>query len=115
MYRSNRCPVGGGLFLMMDAAKREAVKSGLDLIDCSVGASDLPSPVEALQTLSESVHDASTHSCKSLLGQMNCMQACVCLLSPITLIRLPQELNDAFPHLLRELVREAVPWDEAGP
>ena len=52
---------------MMDAAKKEAVESGLDLIDLSVGASDLPSPVEALLTLSESVHDTSTHSCKPLV------------------------------------------------
>jgi hypothetical protein len=54
---------------MMDAAKKEAMQAGLDVIDLSTGASDLPSPIEALNTLSETVFDASTHSCENLLGR----------------------------------------------
>lgn len=50
---------------MMDAAKKKAVQAGHDLIDLSTGASDLPSPHEALTTLSESVFDTTTHSCRS--------------------------------------------------
>ena len=46
----------------MDAAKKKAAASGLDLIDLSTGASDLPPPIEALQALANTVHDTSTHS-----------------------------------------------------
>jgi hypothetical protein len=50
---------------MMDAAKKEAMQAGLDVIDLSTGASDLPCPIEALKTLSETISDASTHSCET--------------------------------------------------
>ena len=33
-------------------------------IDLSVGASDLPAPPEALQTLQAAIQDPSTHSCE---------------------------------------------------
>jgi aspartate/methionine/tyrosine aminotransferase len=62
-FRSSRSPTSDGLFLFMDKAKAKAKVSGLDIIDLSVGASDLPAPPEALQTVQESIMDPTTHSC----------------------------------------------------
>ena len=64
MFRSHRTPAGGGLFLFMDDAKRQARASGRHVIDLSVGASDLPAPPEALQTLQDAILDPNTHSCE---------------------------------------------------
>ena len=62
MFRSSRTP-GTGMFLFMDSAKQSARAGGKAIIDLSVGASDLPAPPEALQTLISAVEDPSTHSC----------------------------------------------------
>ena len=51
------------MFLFMDSAKQSARAGGKAIIDLSVGASDLPAPPEALQTLISAVVDPSTHSC----------------------------------------------------
>ena len=40
-----------GMFLQMDVAKQAARAAGQQVVDLSVGASDLPAPPEALQTL----------------------------------------------------------------
>ena len=50
----------------MDEAKRKSRESGNSVIDLSVGASDLPAPPEALQTLMQAVSDPSTHSCQCI-------------------------------------------------
>ena len=63
MFRSNRTPEKG-LFLLLDEAKRQARAAGRQVIDLSVGASDLPAPPEALQTLQDAIQDPSTHSCE---------------------------------------------------
>ncbi|GIW33807.1 MAG: aminotransferase [Meiothermus sp.] len=61
MFRSRRTPLGGGVFLEMDAAKAEARARGLEVIDLSIGASDLPPPPEALQALKQAIDDPATY------------------------------------------------------
>lgn len=61
MFRSRRTPTGGGVFLEMDAAKAEARARGLEVVDLSIGASDLPPPPEALQALKRSIDDPATY------------------------------------------------------
>ena len=48
------------VFLVMDQAKAEARADGLEVIDLSIGSSDLDAPPEALQELSRAVLDSST-------------------------------------------------------
>ncbi len=52
----------GSVFAAMDAAKSDARRSGLDVIDLSIGASDLQPPAVALDTLRAAVHDPATHA-----------------------------------------------------
>lgn len=61
MFRSQRTPRGGGVFLEMDRAKSEARSKGLRVIDLSIGASDLPPPPEALEALKAAVDDPRTY------------------------------------------------------
>ncbi len=61
MFRSRRTPSGGGVFLEMDAAKAEARARGLEVIDLSIGASDLPPPPEALEALRQALDDPATY------------------------------------------------------
>ncbi len=61
MFRSRRTPTGGGVFLEMDAAKAEARAQGLEVIDLSIGASDLPPPPEALEALRQALDDPATY------------------------------------------------------
>ncbi len=49
------------MFNTMDAAKAEAQRNGLDIIDLSIGSSDLSAPKPALDALRESVQDPETH------------------------------------------------------
>ncbi|MFC5601315.1 aminotransferase class I/II-fold pyridoxal phosphate-dependent enzyme [Deinococcus cellulosilyticus] len=49
------------VFLQMDTAKKAARAKGLDLIDLSIGASDLPPPRVALQALADAVWDPGTY------------------------------------------------------
>jgi len=51
----------GSVFAAMDAAKSDARRSGLDVIDLSIGASDLEPPAVALDALRAAVHDPATH------------------------------------------------------
>ncbi len=48
------------VFLDMDAAKSKARAANLDVIDLSIGSSDLPAPPEALEELSRAALDPST-------------------------------------------------------
>ncbi|MCS7067970.1 MAG: aminotransferase class I/II-fold pyridoxal phosphate-dependent enzyme [Meiothermus sp.] len=61
MFRSRRTPKGGGVFLEMDTAKAEARARGLEVVDLSIGASDLPPPPEALQALKQAIDDPATY------------------------------------------------------
>lgn len=56
------------VFAAMDDAKREAAARGLELIDLSIGSSDLPPPPEALAALRSSVDDRRTYG--------YCLQSC---------------------------------------
>ncbi|NET01207.1 MAG: LL-diaminopimelate aminotransferase [Sphaerospermopsis sp. SIO1G1] len=49
------------VFADMDTAKTVAVAAGKDLIDLSLGSSDLPVQGSVLTAISESLHDSSTH------------------------------------------------------
>lgn len=56
------------MFATMDAAKSEAKSKGLEVIDLSIGSSDLPPPEAALAALRDATRDPSTygyclHSC----------------------------------------------------
>jgi aspartate/methionine/tyrosine aminotransferase len=46
----------GNVFAEMDHAKRQAQLAGKEIIDLSLGASDLPAPTPALQTIAQSLH-----------------------------------------------------------
>lgn len=61
MFRSQRTPKSGGVFLEMDRAKSRAKAQGLAVIDLSIGASDLPPPPEALEALKAAVDDPQTY------------------------------------------------------
>ncbi|MBE9029721.1 LL-diaminopimelate aminotransferase [filamentous cyanobacterium LEGE 11480] len=49
------------VFADMDRAKQQAVAAGQDLIDLSLGSSDLPTPPHVLQAISESLADPANH------------------------------------------------------
>lgn len=49
-FRSNRVPEPG-VFLLMDVAKSAARAAGVEVVDLSIGASDMPPPPEALEAL----------------------------------------------------------------
>jgi len=51
----------GSVFASMDAAKGDARRRGLDVIDLSIGASDLAPPSAALDALRAAVDDPSTY------------------------------------------------------
>lgn len=54
-------PLGGNVFDRMDQAKREARRSGLDVIDLSLGSSDLPPPSDSLAAIQSALSDPSTY------------------------------------------------------
>lgn len=49
------------VFADMDQAKRQALDAGQSLIDLSLGSSDLPVAAPILESISQSLHDPSTH------------------------------------------------------
>ena len=61
-FRSSRVP-GVGVFLLMDQAKQAARKLGREVIDLSVGASDLRPPPEALEALKVRARVAAAGEC----------------------------------------------------
>ncbi|MGY2976563.1 LL-diaminopimelate aminotransferase [Thermostichus sp. MS-CIW-37] len=54
-------PLGGNVFDQMDRAKREARRAGLDVIDLSLGSSDLPPPSDSLAAIQSALSDPSTY------------------------------------------------------
>ena len=54
-------PLKSNVFADMDAAKTIAVAAGKELIDLSLGSSDLPTQNHILEAIAQSVHDPSTH------------------------------------------------------
>ena len=51
----------GNVFADMDQAKTKARKAGKEIIDLSLGSSDLPASEEVIRTIEASLHDPSTH------------------------------------------------------
>jgi aspartate/methionine/tyrosine aminotransferase len=54
-------PLQTNVFADMDQAKSRARAAGRDLIDLSLGSSDLPTPPHVLETIAHSLHDPSSH------------------------------------------------------
>lgn len=54
-------PLRSNVFADMDQAKARAKAAGRELIDLSLGSSDLPTPPHILQAIADSLADASTH------------------------------------------------------
>ncbi len=57
--RTKRMPTS--MFNTMDAAKDEAEGKGLEIIDLSIGSSDLPAPESAMEALRQATHRPETH------------------------------------------------------
>jgi aspartate/methionine/tyrosine aminotransferase len=53
--------IRSNVFADMDRAKARAKSYGKDLIDLSLGSSDLPAPAHAIQAIASSLQDPSTH------------------------------------------------------
>lgn len=54
-------PLRTNVFARMDQAKAQARAVGQDLIDLSLGSSDLPAPSHALEAIAQALPDPSTH------------------------------------------------------
>ncbi|MGK7946424.1 MAG: LL-diaminopimelate aminotransferase [Microcystaceae cyanobacterium] len=54
-------PLEHNVFADMDQAKAQAQATGLDIIDLSLGSSDLPTSAPVLDTIAQSLHDPLTH------------------------------------------------------
>ncbi len=54
-------PLRANVFADMDRAKARARAAGLDVIDLSLGSSDLPTQAHVLQAIAHSLEDPSTH------------------------------------------------------
>ncbi|MBW4660329.1 MAG: LL-diaminopimelate aminotransferase [Drouetiella hepatica Uher 2000/2452] len=54
-------PLRSNVFADMDRAKARARAAGLEIIDLSLGSSDLPAPDAVLEAIGQSLSDSSTH------------------------------------------------------
>ncbi|MBW4527852.1 MAG: LL-diaminopimelate aminotransferase [Phormidium tanganyikae FI6-MK23] len=54
-------PLQMNVFADMDRAKSKALSAGKDIIDLSLGSSDLPTEPHVIQAIEQSLHDPSTH------------------------------------------------------
>jgi aspartate/methionine/tyrosine aminotransferase len=63
------------VFADMDRAKRSAVNAGQDLIDLSLGSSDLPTPPHILSAIGQSLSDPQTHGYLLFNGTLPFRQA----------------------------------------
>lgn len=54
--------LGSNVFAEMDTAKRTAQLAGKEVIDLSLGASDLPAPAQAIQTIAQSLEAADCNA-----------------------------------------------------
>ncbi|MFM2428894.1 MAG: hypothetical protein RLZZ511_107 [Cyanobacteriota bacterium] len=67
--------MGSNVFADMDRAKQAAVAAGRDLIDLSLGSSDLPTPPHVLAAIGRSLDDPSTHGYLLFRGTLPFRQA----------------------------------------
>lgn len=68
-------PLKSNVFADMDTAKTMALAAGRELIDLSLGSSDLPTENHILEAIAQSVHDPSTHGYLLFRGTQNFRQA----------------------------------------
>lgn len=68
-------PLQSNVFADMDHAKARAKAAGRDLIDLSLGSSDLPTPEPILQAIAHSLPDVSTHGYLLFHGTQSFRQA----------------------------------------
>ena len=54
-------PLASNVFADMDRAKAQAIQQGKEVIDLSLGSSDLPAAENVLTAITDSLHDRSTH------------------------------------------------------
>ncbi|MEM9512479.1 MAG: aminotransferase class I/II-fold pyridoxal phosphate-dependent enzyme, partial [Cyanobacteria bacterium P01_E01_bin.48] len=69
-------PLQGNVFADMDRAKAEARAAGIEVIDLSLGSSDLPPPPEAIAVLHEAADDPSTYGYCLFDSTRDFRQAC---------------------------------------
>ena len=60
-FASRLQPLKSNVFADMDVAKAKALANGRELIDLSLGSSDLPAESHVIETIAESLYDKSTH------------------------------------------------------
>jgi LL-diaminopimelate aminotransferase len=63
------------LFARIDEMKKEAKKSGIDLIDLSIGDPDIPTPQMIIEKLYEAVKDPKTHRYPTYDGMLSFREA----------------------------------------
>lgn len=68
-------PLKANVFADMDSAKATAYAAGRQVIDLSLGSSDLPAPAEAIGAIASSLSDASTHGYLLFEGTKSFRQA----------------------------------------
>ena len=68
-------PLRSNVFADMDTAKTMALAAGRELIDLSLGSSDLPTQNHILEAISQSLHDPRTHGYLLFRGTQNFRQA----------------------------------------
>ncbi|VEP13692.1 LL-diaminopimelate aminotransferase 2 [Hyella patelloides LEGE 07179] len=54
-------PLSSNVFADMDRAKGQAIAQGKDIIDLSLGSSDIPAAAHTIEAIENSLHDHSTH------------------------------------------------------
>ncbi len=76
MQFANRLqPLKSNVFADMDTAKTIALAAGKELIDLSLGSSDLPVENHVIEAIAQSLHDPSTHGYLLFRGTQNFRQA----------------------------------------
>ncbi|HEY9641377.1 MAG TPA: LL-diaminopimelate aminotransferase [Coleofasciculaceae cyanobacterium] len=68
-------PLRSNVFADMDQAKARARATGLEIIDLSLGSSDLPTPAHILEAIAQSLPDPSTHGYLLFHGTQTFRQA----------------------------------------
>lgn len=69
-------PLQDNVFTRMDEAKAAAQRRGLDIIDLSIGSSDLHPPAAVIETIAQAVQDPSTYGYTLFQGTAGFRAAC---------------------------------------
>ncbi|OUL29434.1 succinyldiaminopimelate aminotransferase [Nostoc sp. T09] len=68
-------PLQSNVFADMDRAKATALAAGREIIDLSLGSSDLPAEAHVIEAIAQSLHDPSTHGYLLFHGTQGFRQA----------------------------------------